>query len=107
MSLTAKIGQAVGTAALSTLGPVGIALAGALNAYLGDDDKVNTEAPMTEVDAKFDKLTPTQQNEVLKTYYTTQVQLQTTNNNREVSITSEMEESDRAGTSNKIGRAHV
>lgn len=101
MSLAATIGKVVGTAALSTLGPVGGVLATAINQYLGDDDKVTSTTPMSVVDSKFSALSETQQASVLSAYYDAKVQINESNNNTDVAKTTVMEESDRLGTSNR------
>jgi hypothetical protein len=72
MSLFNDILKGAGTvasAALSATGPVGMVVSTALNMFLDDDDKVTGATPITEAEAKFNKMSPEQQSQVANSYY--------------------------------------
>lgn len=70
MSWFNKLAKGVATtAAIASTGGVGAIVTTALNMFLDDDDKVNSQTPMSDVEAKYNKLTPEQQTAVGNAYY--------------------------------------
>ena len=104
MSLISEVGKVLGTAALSTLGPVGVALAPVLNRFLSDDDKVTDKTPIEDVSKKMDALPAAQRAEVMQVFYDNQSKMALSNNETRVKVINTMEETDRLG---KSGRPRI
>jgi hypothetical protein len=66
--LLGTVGKVASTAIAAT-GPVGLIVSSALNMFLEEDDKVTKDTPLSEVEAKYNKLSPEQQALVSTAYY--------------------------------------
>lgn len=69
MSMFQKLGL-VGSAALASLGPLGVFASAAINVFLDDDDKVTETDTVDQVEAKFAALPEDQRAQVMDSYYT-------------------------------------
>lgn len=68
MSFLKSLGQ-VGSAALATTGPLGVAAAAAINAYLSEDERVLPSDTIDDVEAKLNSLPEDKRAEVMAAYY--------------------------------------
>lgn len=101
MSFIKSLGL-IGGAALSATGPIGFALAAAINLFLPDDEKVTQEDTVDIVEAKYEKLSDEDKAQVATHYYQyltekvkseTGLKLAESNNNLEYLL--KMEETDK------------